>query len=64
MLKLSCSFDSVPVRFMLLLAENMNSIPNQAKYIVGAGAAGAASRYGSGSDQKILLLANPAPQHC
>jgi hypothetical protein len=34
--------------------------------IVGAGAvgAGAASRYGSGSDQKKRLLAAPAPQHC
>jgi hypothetical protein len=34
--------------------------------IVGAGAAGAgaASRYGSGSDQKMRLLAAPAPQHC
>jgi hypothetical protein len=32
---------------------------------VGAGAkAGAASRYGSGSDQKMRLLAAPAPQHC
>jgi hypothetical protein len=38
--------------------------------IVGAGAveagavgAGAASRYGSGSDQKLRLLAAPAPQH-
>jgi hypothetical protein len=33
--------------------------------IVGAGAvgAGAASRYGSGSDQKMRLLAAPAPQH-
>jgi hypothetical protein len=33
--------------------------------IVGAGAvgAGAALRYGSGSDQKIRLLAAPAPQH-
>jgi hypothetical protein len=30
--------------------------------IVGAGA-GAASRYGSGSDQKMRLLAAPAPQH-
>jgi hypothetical protein len=29
--------------------------------IVGAGAA---SRYGSGSDQKMRLLAAPAPQHC
>jgi hypothetical protein len=29
--------------------------------IVGAGAA---SRYGSGSDQKVRLLAAPAPQHC
>jgi hypothetical protein len=31
----------------------------------GAGAvgAGAASRYGSGSDQKMRLLASPAPQH-
>jgi hypothetical protein len=26
--------------------------------------AGAASRYGSGSDQKMRLLAAPAPQHC
>jgi hypothetical protein len=26
--------------------------------------AGAASRYGSGSDQKMQLLAAPAPQHC
>jgi hypothetical protein len=36
--------------------------------IVGAGevGAGAASRYssGSGSDQKMRLLAAPAPQHC
>jgi hypothetical protein len=34
--------------------------------IVGAGAvgAGAASCYGSGSDQKMQLLAAPAPQHC
>jgi hypothetical protein len=34
--------------------------------IVGAGAvgAGAASRYGAGSDQKMRLLAPPAPQHC
>jgi hypothetical protein len=36
--------------------------------IVGAGAvgggAGAASRYGSGFDQKMRLLAAPAPQHC
>jgi hypothetical protein len=34
--------------------------------IVGAGAvgAGAASRYGSGSDQKMRILAAPAPQHC
>jgi hypothetical protein len=34
--------------------------------IVGAGAvgAGAASRYGSGSVQKMRLLAAPAPQHC
>jgi hypothetical protein len=33
--------------------------------IVGAGTAGAgaASRYGSGSDQKMRLLAAPAPQH-
>jgi hypothetical protein len=35
--------------------------------IVGAGAvragAGAASRYGSGYDQKMRLLAAPAPQH-
>jgi hypothetical protein len=33
--------------------------------IFGAGAvgAGAASRYGSGSDQKMRLLAAPAPQH-
>jgi hypothetical protein len=35
--------------------------------IVGAGAvgagAGAASRYGSGSDQMMRLLAAPAPQH-
>jgi hypothetical protein len=30
--------------------------------IVGAGA-GAASRYGSGSDQKMRLIAAPAPQH-
>jgi hypothetical protein len=26
--------------------------------------AGAASRYGSGFDQKMRLLAAPAPQHC
>jgi hypothetical protein len=34
--------------------------------IFGAGAvgAGAASRYGSGSDQKMRLLAAPAPLHC
>jgi hypothetical protein len=34
--------------------------------IVGAGAvgAGAASRYGSGYDQMMRLLAAPAPQHC
>jgi hypothetical protein len=32
--------------------------------LVGAGAVGAASRYGSGSDQKMRLLAAPAPQHC
>jgi hypothetical protein len=34
--------------------------------IVGAGAVGAeaASRYGSGSDQKMRLLAAQAPQHC
>jgi hypothetical protein len=34
--------------------------------IVGNGAVGAgtASRYGSGSDQKMRLLAAPAPQHC
>jgi hypothetical protein len=34
--------------------------------IVGAGAVGAgtASRYGSGSDQKMRLLAAPAAQHC
>jgi hypothetical protein len=34
--------------------------------IVGTGAvgAGAASHYGSGSDQKVRLLAAPAPQHC
>jgi hypothetical protein len=33
--------------------------------IVGAGAVGAALRYcsGSGSDQKMRLLAAPAPQH-
>jgi hypothetical protein len=31
--------------------------------IVGAGAAGTASRYGSGSDQMMRLLAAPAPQH-
>jgi hypothetical protein len=33
--------------------------------IVGAGAvgAGAASRYGSGSDKKMRLLAAPAPQY-
>jgi hypothetical protein len=33
--------------------------------IVGAGAveAGAALRYGSGSDQMMRLLAAPAPQH-
>jgi hypothetical protein len=33
--------------------------------IVGAGSvrAGAASRYGSGSDQMMRLLAAPAPQH-
>jgi hypothetical protein len=35
--------------------------------IVGAGAvragAGAATRYGSGSDQKMRLLTAPAPQH-
>jgi hypothetical protein len=29
----------------------------------GAVVAGAASRYGSGSDQKMQLLAAPAPQH-
>jgi hypothetical protein len=28
------------------------------------GAVGAASRYGSGSDQMMRLLAAPAPQHC
>jgi hypothetical protein len=34
--------------------------------MVGAGAVGAraASCYGSGSDQKMRLLAAPAPQHC
>jgi hypothetical protein len=32
--------------------------------IVGAGAVGAASRYSSSSDQKMRLLAAPAPQHC
>jgi hypothetical protein len=34
--------------------------------IVGAGAvgAGAASRYGSGSEQMMRLLAALAPQHC
>jgi hypothetical protein len=34
--------------------------------IIGAGAvgAGAASLYGSGSDQKMRLLAAPASQHC
>jgi hypothetical protein len=26
--------------------------------------AGAATRYGSGSDQMMRLLADPAPQHC
>jgi hypothetical protein len=31
--------------------------------IVGAVGAGAASRYGSGSDQKMRILAAPAPQH-
>jgi hypothetical protein len=31
--------------------------------IAGAVGAGAASRYGSGSDQKMRLLAAPAPQH-
>jgi hypothetical protein len=31
--------------------------------IVGAVAVGAASRYGSGSDQMMRLLAAPAPQH-
>jgi hypothetical protein len=36
------------------------------KTIVGAGAvgAGAESRYGSGSEQMMRLLAAPAPQHC
>jgi hypothetical protein len=30
----------------------------------GAVGAGAASRYGSGSDQMMRLLVAPAPQHC
>jgi hypothetical protein len=75
MLKISSSFDSV--RFLLLKIRTewiMNcSILCNFKFltmiytIVGAGAvgAGAASRYssGSGSDQKMRLLAAPAAQH-
>jgi hypothetical protein len=37
------------------------SIPN---YVKAGAEAGAALRYGSGSDQKIRLLAAPALQHC
>jgi hypothetical protein len=32
--------------------------------VAGAVGVGAASRYGSGSDQMMQLLAAPAPQHC
>jgi hypothetical protein len=71
MLKLSCSYDSV--RFVLVKIRTewvINcyilchfSIFNFFNTIVGA--VGAASRYGSGSgsDQKMRLLAAPAPQH-
>jgi hypothetical protein len=77
MLKLSSSFDSV--RFILLKIWTEWVINcyilchikflNIINTIVGAGAvgAGAASRYGSGSDQMMRLLAaqapTPAPQH-
>jgi hypothetical protein len=70
MLKLSCAFDSV--RFILIKHELKNwyilclfsitgTVLTMFNTIFGAGAA---SRYGSGSDQKMRLLAAPAPQHC
>jgi hypothetical protein len=76
MLKLSCSFDSVQFVLLKIWTEwvinyklfvifqyltMFNTIVGAAA--VGAGS-GAASRYGSGSDQMMRLLAAPAPQHC
>jgi hypothetical protein len=69
MLKLSSLFDSI--RFILLKIRTKWVVNC---YILGhfkfltmiytIVRAGAASRYGSGSDQMMRLLAAPAPQHC
>jgi hypothetical protein len=74
MLKLFCSYDSVRFLLLKILTEWVRfcvifQFLTMFNTIVGAGAvgagakAGAALRYGSGSDQKMRLLAAPAPQH-
>jgi hypothetical protein len=78
MLKLSCSYDPVRYMYTVLLKIWPEWVITKVTFcvifqfltmfnaIVGAWAAGAASRYGSGSDQLMRLLAAsaPAPQHC
>jgi hypothetical protein len=71
MLKLSSSFGSVRFTLLKIWTEWVINcyilcqfkFPTMITTIVGAGAVGAASRYGSGSDQMMRLLAAPALQH-
>jgi hypothetical protein len=73
MLKLSSSFDSVRFILMKIRTERVINCYILCHFnfltmkdtIIGAGdlGAGAASRYGSGSDQMMRLLAALAPQH-
>jgi hypothetical protein len=73
MLTLSSSFDSIRFILLKILTKLVINcyILCHFKFLTriytivrdGAVGAGAASRYGSGSDQKMRLLAAPAPQH-
>jgi hypothetical protein len=69
MFKLSCSYDSGRFLLLKILTEwviNCSFCVNfQFPTMFNTGA-GAASRYGSGSDQKMQILAAPAPapQQC
>jgi hypothetical protein len=66
MLKLSCSYDSVRFLLLKILPVTFCVIFQFLTIFNTNVVAGAASRYGSGSDQMMRFRAapSPAPQHC